>query len=169
MESWHRHSSSLRHERSCRKSRPQSERRNSYRNSAKRTTRSMVGLRDGMLLFLAERALQNGRWQDSFREQICQIIWPAVKILWSIGWVHPNNHERYVNSTSFSKDNAERNILRLCATCGARLVRRFDDSRSWRYARIRILRNLRQKIHKPTYFRTSRKRISVCIRVFETS
>ena len=45
LESWHRHTSSLRSERSGRKSRPQSERRNSCRPRAMRTTRTMVGLR----------------------------------------------------------------------------------------------------------------------------
>ena len=145
MESWHKHSSSLRHERSGRECRPQSERRNNYRNRTKRTTRRMVGLRDGMLVLFAERALQNGRWKDSIREQTWQIFWFTIKIFWSIGWVHPDYHERQVNSTSDSKDNA------------------------WRFARIRIFRNLRQKFHKPRIIRTRRERIFVCIRVFETS
>ena len=108
--SWHKHSSSLRHERSGRKGRPQSERRNSYRNSAKRITRIMMGLLEGMLLLSAERALQSGRWQDSIREHIWQIIWPTINISCNIGWVHPNYRERQVDSTSVLKDNAERNI-----------------------------------------------------------
>ena len=34
------------------------------------TARRMVGLCDGMLLLLAQRARQDGRWQDSIREEI---------------------------------------------------------------------------------------------------
>ena len=52
--------SSNRNEPSGRMSRPQSKRRNSYRTRAKRTTRRMVGLCDGMLLLLAQRARQYG-------------------------------------------------------------------------------------------------------------
>ena len=105
--------------------------------------------------------------KDSIREQTWQIIWPTINISCNIGSVHPNYRERQVNSTSVLKDIAETNILRLWATCGARLVWRLDDGRSWRFARIRILRNLRRKIQKPRYISTRRTRISVCILVFE--
>ena len=47
MGSWHKHTSSLRNERSGRKSRLQSERGNSHRTRPKRTTRRMVWLCDG--------------------------------------------------------------------------------------------------------------------------
>ena len=65
MESWHKHPSSLRHEKRGRKWSPQSARRD--RICAKWTTRRVVGLCDGMLLQLAQRAQQNGRWHDSIR------------------------------------------------------------------------------------------------------
>ena len=65
METWHKHTSSLRNERSGRRSRPQSERRNSYRTRAKRTNRRMVGLCDGMLLLLC--ATCTTRWPMTSR------------------------------------------------------------------------------------------------------
>ena len=64
----------VRNERSRRKSRPQSERRNSCRTRAKWTTRSKVVLCDEMLSLHAQHARQDGRWQDSIREA----IWPEV-------------------------------------------------------------------------------------------
>ena len=72
MESWHKHPSLLGNEWSGRENLPQSEKRNSYRTRAKRTTRKMVGLCDGMLLLLAQRARKDGRWHDSIREEIWQ-------------------------------------------------------------------------------------------------
>ena len=86
--------SSLMNERSGRKSSPQSERRNSSRTRAKRTTKRWVGLCAGMLLLLARRARQDGRWQDSIRKE----IWPEVgrtnNPSKNIGWVHPNYRGR---------------------------------------------------------------------------
>ena len=90
MTSWHKHSSSLRHERSGRKW-PQSERRwkkEQLSQQCKADYQQNGGLRGGMLVLFAERASQNGRWQDSIREQVWQIIWPTIKILSTIGWVH---------------------------------------------------------------------------------
>ena len=54
-----------RNERSGRRSRPQSERRNNYRTRAKRTTRRIVGLCDGMLLLLC--ATCTTRWPMTSR------------------------------------------------------------------------------------------------------
>ena len=65
METWHKHTSSLRNERSGRRSRPQSERRNNYRTRAKRTTRRTVGLCDGMFLLLC--ATCTTRWPMTSR------------------------------------------------------------------------------------------------------
>ena len=70
MESWHKHTSSLGNARSDRKSRPQNERRNSCRIRATRTTRRMLGLYDGILLLLTQRARQDDRLQNSIREHI---------------------------------------------------------------------------------------------------
>ena len=84
MDPWHTHPSSLRSERSGRKSRPQSERRGSCRISAKRTTRRMVGLYDGTLLLHAQRARQDGRWQDSIREEIWPEIWRTINLFWNV-------------------------------------------------------------------------------------
>ena len=127
MESWHKHPSSLRNERSGRKSRPQSERRNSYRTRAKRTARWTVGRCDGMLLLLAQRARKDGRWQDSVREEIWPEVWRTINSFWNISWVHPNNRDRQVTSTSVWRENAERNLLGLCATCG----RSFGQETRW--------------------------------------
>ena len=50
----HKHPSSLRNERSGRKSSPQSEGRDSYRTTEKWCTRGVVGFCDGMLWMLAQ-------------------------------------------------------------------------------------------------------------------
>ena len=121
-----------------------------------------------MPLLLAQRSRQNGRWQNSIGEKLWQKSWRTINTLWIIGWVHPNCRERQVESTSVWKENVERNILRLCATCGRRLVRILDGSRSWRFARIRNLWHLSQKIPKPRSLCSSGLRISVCERNFNT-
>ena len=109
MKTWHKHTSSLRNERSGRRSRPQSERRNSYRTRAKRTTRRTVGLCDGMLLLLC--ATCTTRWpmtSRQFEKRYGQNNWRTANSFWNIGWVFPNYRERQVRSTSVWKDNAER-------------------------------------------------------------
>ena len=70
MESWHKHFSSLRSEPSGKKSRPQSETRNSYRTRAKRTTRRMVGLCDGMLLLLARKSRKATKWWGETKDSL---------------------------------------------------------------------------------------------------
>ena len=94
-----------RNERGGRKSRPQSERRNSCFTRAKRTARRMVGLCDGMLRLLSKRARQDGRWQDSIGEQIWPELWRTSNSFWNIGWVHPHHRERQVKSTSVWKQS----------------------------------------------------------------
>ena len=121
-----------------------------------------------MPLFLAQRSRQNGRWQDSIREKLWQKSWRTINTLWITGWVHSNCRERQVESTAVWKENVERKILRLCATCGRRLVRILDGSRSWRFARIRNLRHLSQKIQTPSSVCSSGLRIFVCERNFNT-
>ena len=91
MESWHKHLSSLRKERSRREGRPQSVRRDSYRTSAKWTTWRMVVLCDGMLLSLVQRARQDGRWQDGGR---------PIPFRTLIGWVHSDYREGQVKDPS---------------------------------------------------------------------
>ena len=61
----------------------------------------------------------------------------------NIGWVHFNDRARQGKSTWVWQGDAGRNVLGLCATCGERLIRSLDDSRLWKCARIRSLRNLR--------------------------
>ena len=65
----HAFSSSLRNQRDRRKSCSTRQRRNSDSDGSEWITRTMVGLCDGMLLLLATRARQEGRWQDSMREK----------------------------------------------------------------------------------------------------
>ena len=64
----HNTSTLLRSETSGRTNRSQSATRNNYRTSAKWSTRRVVGLCGGMPPLLAQRARQNGRFQDSSRE-----------------------------------------------------------------------------------------------------
>ena len=147
-ESWHQHPSSPRKERSDGK--PSTERRNSDRTRARRTARSMVGLCDGMLLLLAQRARWDDRWQDSIRAETWPDVWRTINSFWNIGWRHPNHRVGQVKSTSFLKEHSERNVHRQCAACaevgwsGDFMIADYE-----RFARIRGLRILRQKIHKP--------------------
>ena len=106
-------------------SRPQSERRNSYRTSAKGTTRRMVGLCDGMLSLLAQRARQDKTAFEKARHLTD----------------HQSPLEHGLSTFQLPRktgpawtENPERNVLGLCATCGERLVRRLDDSRRSRFA-----------------------------------
>ena len=81
MESWHKNPSSLRNERSGRKSRPQSERRNSNRTSAWWIV----------------------RWQDTIREKILSNMWWTINSLRNIVWEHADYLERQVKNLSVWK------------------------------------------------------------------
>ena len=217
MTSWHKHSSSLRHERSGRKW-PQSERR------WKKEQLSQQCKADYQ---------QNGGiagWNARVICGTCITKWPVARQHPRTGLANNlTDHQDFVDhwvSTSVLKGNAERKILWLCATCG--FVRNkpwlthhshlfstvsvhslllsapiicastttapmllhgsshiekghllykcafdiiiclsgFDDNRSWRFARIRSFRNLRQKIQQPRIIRKGRIRMSVCIPFF---
>ena len=50
----------------------------------------MVGLCDGMLLLFAQRAQQDGRWQDCIPEETLQEIQPFD----TFGGVHPNYRKK---------------------------------------------------------------------------
>ena len=108
MESWHKHRSSLRHERSGRKSRLPSERRKQLSLSCKagppeeRWDRAME-----MLMLLADRAGQYGKWQDSIREDIWPEVWQIINSFWNADWGYPTFRERQIKSTSFWKEIAE--------------------------------------------------------------
>ena len=76
------------------------------------------GLCDGMPLILAQRARQDGRWPDSVREEIWSEIRRTINPLRNIGWAYSDYREGQVEDPSVWTNNAERNILWLCATCG---------------------------------------------------
>ena len=110
------------------------------------------------------------RWPLARQHSRRYMAWNLTDLLlWNTGWVHPNYREGQVKSTAVWKENAERNTVSLCATCGRRLVKRLDDGRQWRCARIGSLRNLRQMIHKQRSICEGIMRISVRKRNLKTS
>ena len=143
MESWHKHLSPLKDERSGRKSRPRSEGRNSDRTSAKRTSRRMVWLCDGNAFVTC--ATCTTRWpMVSMARNLTEI-----KSLLNIGWVYPNYRERQIKNTSVWQENSERCNFGLHETW--RRGGRSGDLMiaDCRFGRIRSLMHFRQKIRMP--------------------
>ena len=120
--------------------------RRNYRTRAKRTTRRMVGPYDGMQLLLAQR------WPMTRQSSRIYLVRNLTDhhSLGNTGWVHSDHREGQVKDPLVWTKNVESNMLGLSATCAVRMVRRLDDSRLWRFARNRRLRNRCQKIQKTT-------------------
>ena len=150
MESWHKHRSSLRNERSGRKSRLQSERRKQLSLSCKAGPpeewwdRAM-----GCSCYL--RTVQDKMANDktAFEEIYGQKFDRSSILFGMLIEVIPLYAKDRSRVHHFGKKSLNGDILGLCSMCGRRLVRRFDDSRLWIFARIRSLRNLGEKIQKP--------------------
>ena len=127
----------------CQKEPSQSERRNSNRTrSAKWITRRMVGTVRWNAVVNCE---MSGRWQDNTREKFWEQFEGPPIFFWTLFDYIPITTKRRVNTSSVWIEHFERHLLRLCTTCGKRVIRRLTGSRFWRFARLRSLRNRRQK------------------------
>ena len=152
------------HERSGRNSRPQSERRNSYRTRAKRTTKRLVA---GMLLLLAQRARQDGRWQDKRYGQ--KLDGPSIPPKTLVEYI-PITAEDTSRLHQFGKKTLKGTILVYVLCVVRRWVRRLDDDRLWRFFnKIRCHRNSRQQCQMSRLVRDGRIRTTLCKRKSKTS
>ena len=106
------HASSLINERSDRKGRPHSERR----NSAKRTKRRMVGLCDGMLKLFARRAWARQRSRKCMAIHLTDHQFLLEHLVESI----PITAQDKSRIHQFGKKALKRKLLGLCFTCGWR-------------------------------------------------
>ena len=142
MESGCEHSSSLRNERSGRKSRPHSEDRYSRRTWSERPPRRMVGLCDRVSCVNAYDKMAG---KNSSREKILEEIGQTVSHFTALVDYIPNTAKDEVRVTCLKrKSRGTCSGYVLCA--GERMVRRLTGCGLWMFAGIRNCKKLRQKI-----------------------
>ena len=169
MESWHKHASSFRNGTEWQKE-PSTECKKeqlSYQFKADYQTNGGTVRWNAIITratYMTKRPMAR---QHSRKDMVDN--WRTTNPVRDMGWAHPNYDEGQVKNPSRWTKNVEGNILRLRATCGGRLVKWRDDSRLWRFARIRSRRNLRQKIQIPRSIRKRTLRIFVRKRNSKTS
>ena len=142
MESWHKHASSLRNGTEWQKE-PSAECKKEQLSHQCKVDYQTNGetVRWNAVLTCATCTTKWPMARQHSRKDMVD-IWRTTNPLRNMGWVHPNYGEGQVKNPSLWTKNVEGNILRLRATCGGRFVRWLDDSRLWRFERIRSRRNL---------------------------